>query len=77
MTSAALVILRVSTGDQDEASQWPDIETFTDANGLHVVHVERIHGRSAFHGKHLTQVRKAVRTWVKGAEGYGSHLLEA
>lgn len=44
--------LRVSTKQQDEASQVPDITAWCEAHGYDVARQYIVHGKSAFHGKH-------------------------
>lgn len=65
MVEHALLIPRVSTALQQEEDQTPGLTRFAESQGYTVEAVVPIHGKSAFHGKHLAAVRKAVDTYVR------------
>jgi DNA invertase Pin-like site-specific DNA recombinase len=60
MTIRAGRWLRVSTGAQDEASQEPSIDDWCKQHGYEVAETYRVHGQSAYHGKHEPELRKAM-----------------
>lgn len=65
MAEHAILISRVSTARQQEEDQTPGLVEFAESQGYIVEAVTPIHGKSAFHGKHLAAVRKAIDTYVR------------
>ena len=65
MPEHAIIIPRVSTTQQAEENQLPALLAFAEAKGYTVDAVVPIHGKSAFHGRHLKYVRQAVETYVR------------
>lgn len=64
MTEHALLVPRVSTKEQSEADSIPLMRAYAEQQGYKVHHVEPIHGKSAFHGRHLKQLHKAIQEHV-------------
>ena len=61
----AILIPRVSTARQKEENQLPLMQVFAEARGYIVDAVVPISGKSAFHGKHLKQVLKAIDEHIR------------
>jgi DNA invertase Pin-like site-specific DNA recombinase len=61
MSDRAVLLARVSKTGQDEDNQLPDLEKWSDSHGYTVVDTIRIHGKSAFTGKHKPDLDRAVR----------------
>jgi DNA invertase Pin-like site-specific DNA recombinase len=68
MSEHAIAIARVSAGKQREEDQRPGLVKFAEAQRYELDAVVEIHGRSAFHGKHLKQVRKAIEEHIRHGE---------
>ncbi len=64
----AIAIARVSSGKQREEDQRPGLTKFADDQAYVLDAMVDIHGRSAFHGKHLKQVLKAIEEYVRQGE---------
>jgi DNA invertase Pin-like site-specific DNA recombinase len=64
----AIAIARVSAGKQREEDQRPGLTKFADGKGYILDAMIAIHGKSAFHGKHVKQVEKAVEDYVHQGE---------
>ena len=60
----AIAIARVSSVKQREEDQRPGLTKFADGRGYELDAMVEIHGRSAFHGKHLKQVLQAIEEYV-------------
>ncbi|HEY4152238.1 MAG TPA: recombinase family protein, partial [Pseudolysinimonas sp.] len=60
-----IIIPRVSDIKQEEEDQLPLLQKFADSKGYIVDAVVPIHGKSAFHGRHLKYVRAAVEQYIK------------
>ena len=54
------VWLRVSTADQSEANQWPDVREHCMSRGYRIVRKYVVHGKSAYHGAQDPDWRKVV-----------------
>lgn len=65
MQEHAIIIPRVSDAKQEEENQLPKLQEFADSKGYIVDAIVQIHGKSAFHGRHLKYVRAAVEQYVK------------
>ena len=63
-----ILIPRVSSGRQAEENQLPKLQEFADTMKYIVDAVIPIHGKSAFHGKHVKYVRAAINQYVKQGE---------
>lgn len=61
----ALLIPRVSSGNQDEENQVPELQAYADRREYVVDHTELIHGKSAFHGRHMAKILAAVDKHVR------------
>ncbi len=61
----AVAIARVSSLKQREEDQRPGLTRFADSRGYVLDAMIEIHGRSAFHGKHLKQVLQAIDEHVR------------
>ena len=61
----AIAIARVSTLKQREEDQRPGLTKFAEDKEYALDAVIAINGRSAFHGKHLKQVHKAIDEYVR------------
>lgn len=66
MTDIAGRWLRVSSDGQDERSQEPDVDAWIAARGYAAGPTYRVHGKSAFHGKHEPQLREAMADMAAG-----------
>jgi DNA invertase Pin-like site-specific DNA recombinase len=61
----AIVIPRVSSTKQREEDQTPGLLAYAERMGYAVDEVVPVHGRSAFHGKHVKAILAAVETYVR------------
>jgi DNA invertase Pin-like site-specific DNA recombinase len=68
MQEHAIAIARVSSGKQREEDQRPGLVKFAEAQRYELDAVVEIHGKSAFHGKHLKQVLKAIDDHVRNGD---------
>jgi DNA invertase Pin-like site-specific DNA recombinase len=64
----AIAIARVSSLKQREEDQRPGLTKFAAGQGYELDAMVEIHGRSAFHGKHLKQVLKAIEDYVRNGD---------
>ena len=64
----AIAIARVSSGKQREEDQTPGLIQYAERKGYILDAVIPINGKSAFHGKHLKQVRQAIEQYVRKGE---------
>jgi DNA invertase Pin-like site-specific DNA recombinase len=67
MAESAGVLLRVSSGGQDEENQQPELDGYTHDRGYRVNKTYRLHDKSAFHGEHesvLAQILEDIRAGV-------------
>jgi DNA invertase Pin-like site-specific DNA recombinase len=64
----AVAIARVSSLKQREEDQRPGLTKFADGQGYKLDAMVEIHGRSAFHGKHLKQVLQAIEDYVRNGD---------
>jgi DNA invertase Pin-like site-specific DNA recombinase len=65
MTNAG-IRLRVSTSAQDEASQEPQVHAWVAQHGYTVAEEYRVHGMSAYHGRHEPELRRAMADMKAG-----------
>jgi DNA invertase Pin-like site-specific DNA recombinase len=65
MTEHAIAIARVSAGKQAEEDQEPGLRSYAERQGYELDAVIRVHGRSAFHGRHVKHILAAVDEHVK------------
>jgi DNA invertase Pin-like site-specific DNA recombinase len=68
MTEHAIAIARVSAGTQAEEDQEPGLRAYADRKGYELDAVVRVHGKSAFHGRHVKHVLAAVDEHVKNGQ---------
>lgn len=68
MPEHALLIPRVSSTKQREEDQTPGLLKYADRKGYIPDAVVPVHGRSAFHGKHVKAILAAVDTHVKNGK---------
>lgn len=61
----AIAIARVSSGEQHEEDQTPGMVAYAERKGYVLDDIVPVHGRSAFHGKHVKYVLEAVDKHVK------------
>jgi DNA invertase Pin-like site-specific DNA recombinase len=61
----AIAIARVSAGHQREEDQAPGLRKYADDKGYVLDAVVPVHGRSAFHGRHVKAILSAVDTYVR------------
>jgi DNA invertase Pin-like site-specific DNA recombinase len=66
LTTRAGRWLRVSTMAQDEASQEPQVDAWVRDHEYEVAETYRVHGASAFHGKHEPELRRAMADMKAG-----------
>jgi DNA invertase Pin-like site-specific DNA recombinase len=64
----AIAIARVSSGGQREEDQTPGLVAYAERMGYTLDEVVPVHGRSAFHGKHVKYVLAAVDKHVKNGQ---------
>lgn len=64
----AVAIARVSSVKQREEDQRPGLTKFADDQDYILDAMVEIHGRSAFHGKHLKQVLQAIEEHVRNGD---------
>jgi DNA invertase Pin-like site-specific DNA recombinase len=65
MTEHAIAIARVSAGKQAEEDQEPGLRKYADSKDYTLDTVVRVHGKSAFHGRHVKHILAAVDKYVK------------
>jgi DNA invertase Pin-like site-specific DNA recombinase len=65
MTEHAIAIARVSAGKQREEDQTPGLVAYAERKGYILDDVVSVHGRSAFHGKHVKYILAAVEKHVR------------
>lgn len=65
MGEHAIAIARVSSLAQDEEDQRPGLVAYSDRKGYVLDEVVAVHGRSAFHGRHVKAILAAVEKHVK------------
>jgi DNA invertase Pin-like site-specific DNA recombinase len=66
MTENAGRWLRVSTGDQNEANQGPDIDRWIADHGYHQAKTYTIHGKSAYKGEQAAAIEQAIADMEAG-----------
>lgn len=64
----AIAVARVSTLKQREEDQRPGLRKYVNGKGYELDAMIEIHGQSAFRGKHLKQLHKAVDDYVSNGE---------
>lgn len=65
MREHAIAIARVSSGKQREEDQTPALVSYAEGKNYILDAVVPINGKSAFHGRHLKQVLKAIDEYVR------------
>ena len=65
-TEVAGIWLRVSTGEQDEASQEPDVLGWASERGYQIGETYRVTGKSAYHGRQQADLDRALQDMAEG-----------
>lgn len=68
MTEHAIAIARVSSMKQHEEDQRPGLQAYADRKGYTLDEMIPVHGRSAFHGKHVKHILAAVDKHVRNGQ---------